>query len=135
LTRPLEAAFITGRAAAEKQDTATLHRYTKEARGALATIFYTGTLRSLAQAEATTRADLRDAQLADALASFQSIRGAVAAVSAGGAARIEAVLEQPGDRTPPEADVIAVYQALNDPAVIEVLGIPSAFRLTAEARR
>ncbi len=135
LTRPLEAAFITARAAAEKQDAATLGRYATEARGALATIFYTGTLRSLAQAEVATREDLRDAQLADALASFQSVRGAVAAVSPEGAARIEAVLGQSPGQPLAESDVTGVYRAMNEPAVLGALGIPSAFRLPAETRR
>ena len=135
LTRPLEAAFITARAAAEKRDADTLSRYTKEARGALATIFYTGTLRSLAQAETAARDDIRDAHMVDALASFQSIRGAVAAASPAGATRIEAVLERSPIGAPAADDVVGVYRDLNDPAVIEALGIPSAFRLSAEARR
>lgn len=135
LTRPLEAAFITARAATEKQDVATQQRYLREARGGLATIFYAGTLRSLAQAEAATREDVRDAHLADALASFQAIRGTVAAMSPAGAARIEGVLEQPADRAVPDTDVVATYEALNAAAVLDALGIPSGFRLAAETRR
>jgi hypothetical protein len=134
LTRPLEAAFITARAAAEKRDGATFDVYAREARGELATIFYTGTLASLDRAQATEREDTRDALLADALGSFQAIRGSVAAVSPTGAATIEGVLERSPAQPVSAAEVATVHQALNQPGVVDALGIPSGFRNAAGTR-
>ena len=135
LTRPLEAAFITAAAAAQKGDRATFARHAAEARGQLATIFYSGILLPVAQAPAASSEAIRDALLAESLASFQSIRGTVAAVSPGAATAIEATLARPGPQPLTEADVASVYRALNEPAVLQALGVPTGFQLPTPAAR
>lgn len=134
LTRPLEAAFITSRAAAEKQDGEVFEVYAREARGELATIFYTGTLRPLERARDTEQESARDALLAEALGAFQSIRGRVAAAAPSSAATIEAILERSPSQPVSAEDVASVRDALNQPTVLEALGIPGEFRIAAGAQ-
>jgi hypothetical protein len=129
LTRPLEAAFITALAAAQKGDVATFDKYTTEARGELAAIFYLSTLKPARALESTSNADARASLLADGWTAFQPIRATVTAVSPGAANAVQAAYTKPSSGAWTAADTQAVYQALNEAAVLQALGIPAPLQL------
>ena len=129
LSRPLEAAFITSLAAAQKGDIATFDKYTTEARGELAAIFYLATLKPAKMLEGASNVDARASLLADGWTAFQPIRATVVIASASAASTVQSAYTKPPSSAWAGADTQAVYQALNEASVLQALGIPAPLQL------
>lgn len=129
LSRPLEAAYITALAAAQKGDVATFDKYTTEARGELAAIFYLATLKPAKALEGASNVEARASLLADGWTAFQPIRASVTVVSAGAATNVQSAYSKPPSGAWTAADTQAVYQALNEASVLQALDIPAPLQL------
>jgi hypothetical protein len=125
LRDPLESAFAAVQAAAQVGDVAAFNRLRDEVRGYLNAIFYLGTLRSTKLAEGDTTEAQRQAHLAEGGTFFQAIRAAVAAASPSAAETVEAVYARSPSQAFPSSETTRVYAALNEPAVLQALRIPS----------
>jgi hypothetical protein len=125
LRDPLESAFAATQAAAQKGDVAAVNRLRDEVRGYLNAIFYLGTLRPAKLAEDDATEAPRQAHLAEGWAFFQAIRAAVAAASPNAAETVEAAYARSPSQAFPSSETTRVYSALNEPAVLQALRIPS----------
>lgn len=129
LSRPLEAAFITALAGAQKGDAATFDKYAAEGRGGLNAIFYLSTLRAAKTAEADTSEAARASHLAEGRGYFQAIRAQVASASPAAAEAVQAAYTRPTGQAFPASETQRIYAALNEPAVLTALGIPTAVQV------
>jgi hypothetical protein len=126
LRNPLESVFIATQQAAQRGDIASFDRAHAELKGYLNAIFYLGTLRYVKVLEGDATPADRETHLAEGWTFWQTIRPLVAEASPSAAQTVESAYSRsPNDAFP--ADVTAaVYQALNEPAVIQALAIPNS---------
>ncbi|MGH2377199.1 MAG: hypothetical protein ACRDGT_01845 [Candidatus Limnocylindria bacterium] len=125
LRDPLVAAFVASLAAAQEGDAAAFETAHEQVKGYLNTIFYLGSLRYVKELEGDDTAADRQTHLAEGWTFWQTIRAAVAQASPSAAETVEAAYTRSPDEAFPSSVTAEVYEALNDPAVIQALGIPS----------
>ncbi len=127
---PLETAFMSAQRAANDGDLDAFDDAYAEIEGGLNAIFYLSVLRNAQVLRSDTTPIARETLLADGWTYFQTIRPALASVSAEAAATVEGVYELPADQPIPATAAPAVYEALNTPAALQRLGIPRAVTVT-----
>lgn len=98
-------------------------------KGRINGIFYLSTLRYATLLERDATAGNREMHLAEGWASFQAIRAQVAAASPNAAQTIEAAFTRPPSEEFPASLTRQVYDALNQPAVLQGLGIQSEIQV------
>jgi hypothetical protein len=122
---PIETAFLDAQRAAQQGDLAAFDRAHAEVKGNLNAVFYLGALRYLKPLEAARTPTEREVQFAEGGAFWQTIRAVVAAASPSAAQTVEAAYSRSPNDEFPAATTTAVYAALNEPAVLQALGIPA----------
>ncbi|MBI3744728.1 MAG: hypothetical protein HY261_10665 [Chloroflexi bacterium] len=128
---PLQRALAATLRGAQQGDLKALDAGIAEARGYLNAIFYLASLRYVSNLAADATAADRESHAAEGWGFFQAIRPAVASASVDAAKTVESVYACPASQPVTAKDVTAVYQALNSPGVLQVLGIPRALVFTA----
>jgi hypothetical protein len=123
---PLETAFMNALAAAQAGDLAAFDQAHDEVRGYLNAIFYLGTLRYAQLLQADTTETLRQGLLAEGWSFYQTIRAAVAAASPSADQTVEGAFSREATEAFPASLTNEVYAALNQPAVLQALGIVPA---------
>lgn len=131
IARPLEGSLFAALAAAQQGDEPRFAAELDEVRGYLNTTFYLSTLRYAPVLTRDTRSSDRAAHLAEAWTFFQGIRAQVQAASPGAAEVIEEAYRRSGEEPFPDDVAAAVFDRLNEPAVLDALGIPAEFRAPA----
>ena len=126
LRQPLEDAFVAALAASQKGDVPAFDKAYNDVKGHLNAIFYLGSLRYVKVAESATSAAQRQVQLAEGWTFFQAIRAGVASGSAGAAQTVEGAYTRNANEAVPASATTGVYEALNQPQVLQALAIPSA---------
>ncbi|MGH2601796.1 MAG: hypothetical protein ACRDJ9_20730, partial [Dehalococcoidia bacterium] len=126
LRDPLEAAFVAMLTAAQNGDTAAFDSAYTEVKGYLNAIFYLGTLRYAKVLEGDTTEAQRQTHLAEGWTFFQTIRAAVAGASPSAAQTVESAYTRSPSQPFPASATEQVYAAMNEPAVIQALGIPAS---------
>lgn len=127
IARPLEGSLFAALAAAQQGDEPRFAAELDEIRGYLNTTFYLSVLRHAAVLTRDTRSSDREAHLAEAWTFFQGIRAQVQAASPGAAQVIEEAYRRSGEEPFPDDVAAAVFDRLNEPAVLDALGIPAEF--------
>jgi hypothetical protein len=125
LRAPLEAALTAAQAAAQKADAAAFATAHAEVKGHLNAIFYLSALHYAKVAETDTNEAQRQLHLAEGWTYFQTIRAAVASASPSAAQTVEAAYTRPASQPFPASQTTQVYSALNEPAVLQALGVSS----------
>jgi hypothetical protein len=123
---PLERAFVSSLAAAQTGDLAAFDQAYGEVSGYLNTIYYLGTLRYGRSTETATSDAARQVTLAEGWTFFQTIRATVAAASPTAAQTVEGIYRSSPSEAFPASKTSSLYKALNEPAVLQALGIPSS---------
>lgn len=126
LRDPLVKALVDALAAAQKGDVAAYDKAHAEVKGYLNSIFYLGALRYVKQLEGDATAADRETHLAEGWTFWQTVRAAVAQASPGAAETVESAYTRSPGEAFPSSVTTQVYEALNQDAVIQALGIPSA---------
>ena len=126
LREPLETAFIAALVAAQNGDTAAYAEAHEAVRAHLNAISYLGALRYVKQLEGATSAAQRQVQLAEGWTFWQTIRATVASASPGAAQLVESAYTRNPNEAFPSSVPTQVYTALNEPAVLQALAIPTA---------
>ena len=129
LVQPMELAFIDALSAAEKGDASAFAKHAAAARGHLNAYFYLSALRAAKAAEGDTTEAARQTHLAEAWVAFQTIRATATGASPSAAPTVEASLSRPGAQAFPASETRKVYEALNDAAVLQALGVPTALQV------
>ena len=131
---PLEQALASTLAASRSGDLAAYDAAAAEVRSRLNSIFYLATLRYAKKASVDEETGPRSEHLAEGWAFFQPLHPAVRAASASAADTIEGLFTaDPSGAVSAEA-VQELYAALNEPAVLQALGIPANVRVTDPAQ-
>ena len=98
------------------------------------TIFYLSVLRDARVLAGDSRVSDRQTHLAEGWTFFEAIRPQVAAASPEAAALVEEAFTRSAEEAFPADLTEDVYAALNEPAVLEALGIPEKFQFTSPAQ-
>ena len=128
---PLAQALSDALEASRVGDMAAYDAAAAEAKARLNTIFYLASLRYAYLSSTDTDESTRAQHLAEAWAFFQAIAPIVTSASPPIADSINDIFTRDPSGDVSESDVDVVYKGLNDPAVIEALGIPSDVRVTS----
>ena len=128
---PLAQALSDALEASRAGDMAGYDAAAAEVKARLNTIFYLASLRYAYVSSTDTDESSRAQHLAEAWAFFQAIAPIVASASLSIADSINDIFSQDPSETVSESDVGVVYKGLNDPAVVEALGIPLDVRVTS----
>ena len=128
---PLAQALSAALEASRVGDMAAYDAAAAEAKARLNTIFYLASLRYAYLSSTDTDESTRAQHLAEAWAFFQAIAPIVTSASPPIADSINDMFTRDPSGDVSESDVDVVYKGLNDPAVIEALGIPSDVRVTS----
>ena len=128
---PLERALSDALEASRAGDMAAFDAAASEATARLNTIFYLASLRYAYVSSTDEDEGKRAEHLAEAWAFFQPIAPIVASASQSIADAINGIFTQDPSQAVSDSDVDTVYNGLNDPTVIEALGIPSEVRVTS----
>jgi hypothetical protein len=121
----MEAAFVAALEATRQGNKDAFNQAFERGKGYLNAIFYLASLRYVKVLEADTTAAARQAHFAEGSAFFQTIRAAVAAASPSAAQTVEAAYSRNPNEPFPASVTIQVYAALNEPSVLQALGIPA----------
>jgi hypothetical protein len=79
--------------------------------------------------EADSTEAQRQAHLAEGWSFWQTIRATVAGASNSAAQAVESAYTRPANQAFPASETTRVYAALNEPAVLQALGIPAALQV------
>lgn len=129
IAKPIEESFIAALGAVQKGDAAAAERAIGEARGMLNATMVLSTLRPARPLQQASAVADRRVLLVEGRSAFQAIRAQVAAASAGAATSIEAAYGRNPDQAFPGDEVTRVYAALNEPSVVNALGIPAGLQV------
>jgi hypothetical protein len=119
---PLQMELAALQRAAQAGDSALFEAAEARVRGYLNSIFYLATLR-YARSSLDASVEDRPVPLAEGWAFFQTIRATIAQVSPETADRINELYSSDPESVP-DTIVTEVYGGLNEPAVLEALGVP-----------
>ncbi len=134
LGRPLEASLFQALLATQNGDGTRFGEYVGRSRDHLNTIFYLSVLRTARVLAGDTRASDREVHLAEAWGFFQPIRPDVAAVASDAAGLVDEAFSRDPEQEFPASLTEDIYAAINEPAVLAVLGIPDAFQFSSPAQ-
>ena len=129
VAQPLEDAFIAALIAAERNDAGPFAKPSGDARAYLNGVFTLGVLRSALSAERAGTEAARQVALAEGWSTFQTIRATVAGVSPSAAQSVEAAFNRSAAQSFAASETQRVYQTLNEPAVLQALGLPAAIQV------
>jgi len=129
LSRPLESALLATAAAAGRKDGAAFQRELANSRGYLNTIMYLSVLRYGPTLEADQRASDREFHLAEGWAYFEAVEPVVRPATSGGANAVEQAYTRSPQEEFPRAATVNIFGAMNHPAVLGTLQIPTEFRV------
>ncbi len=129
LAQPLENAFIAALIAAERKEAGAFAKPSGDARAYLNDVFTLGVLRSATLAELASTEAARQVALAEGWSTFQTIRATVAGASPGAAQILEAAFSRSAAQPFAANETQRVYQALNEPAVLQALGLPASIQV------
>jgi hypothetical protein len=125
LAEPMELTFVEALGLAQKGESAAFNSAFDRGKGYMNTIFYLGALRYAKVLEGDSTPEARQTHLAEGWMFFQTIRATVAGASPNAAQTVEGIYNRSANEPFPSSATTQVYAALNEPTVLQALGIPS----------
>ena len=134
IARPLESYLYRALVATQQGNLEEFEEAVATSRSFANTIFYLSVLRDARVLAGDSRVSDRQTHLAEGWTFFEAIRPQVAAASPEAAALVEEAFTRSAEEAFPADLTEEVYAALNEPAVLEALGIPEEFQFTSPAQ-